>query len=160
MKIRQGFVSNSSSSSFLVIDGHDYKPEQPNWGEFGYPLVVNYEFGHHKFGWEQTRYYRINDKIMFCWLQICYARNLSQYDAAALQTMLEEVIKENTKVTKIKWLVDPQSDEHYDLNLYAYIDHQSTCIEGKNMEMFESKEKLKNFLFNPRSFIQGDNDNH
>lgn len=43
---------------------------------------------------------------------------------------------------------------------YGYIDHSSSACEDQNLEMFETEENLKNFLFNNSSYIQNDNDNH
>ena len=46
MKIRQGFVSNSSSSSFVVIDAKNgYKTPK-----FSDPLIVDSNFGETEFG--------------------------------------------------------------------------------------------------------------
>ena len=42
---------------------------------------------------------------------------------------------------------------------YSYIDHQS--VEGGELDyLFESAETLREFIFNPRSVLHTDNDNH
>jgi len=59
--------------------------------------------------------------------------------------MLEEVIEEVTGATEVLFNL---SD--------SYIDHQSHDVVGK---AFESKETLKEFIFNPKSVLRTGNDN-
>jgi hypothetical protein len=71
--------------------------------------------------------------------------------------MLEKVIKENSNVLEIEWNVSDDMDaEGKD---WAYIDHASSAVEDQNMEIFESEEVLKNFIFGSGSHIELDNDN-
>lgn len=64
--------------------------------------------------------------------------------------MIVEVIKENSEVEVVEYALDEDS----------YIDHQSAAYEGENEEIFENKQKMKDFIFGRGSYIQLDNDNH
>lgn len=144
MKIRNGYVSNSSSSSFIVISDN---------GKLCFPKKqdVYYlgEDGEYEFGWQIEDYFDMDSKINFAYIQ-------ASTDQGWLK-MLEDVLYEyvgysiTPTITK-KW-------DHPKLK-HACIDHQSSASEGENTEMFESKEKLIAFLFNPDSYIHNDNDNH
>lgn len=136
MKRRTGFVSNSSSSSFIVIgDGEIITPETRDK-----TLKVPEDLGGEtEFGWGPATHTDIGSRINFSYLQ-------TEYDGKN-QEMLENVIKEHLNVDTIEWSVD------------GYIDHQSSAHEGENLEMFESEDILKKFLFASDSLIEEDNDN-
>ena len=138
MKTRQSLVSNSSSTSFVVIS--DKELVFPTYDE---NLVVDDSFGESEFGWGPDKYYDTGSKIVFAYLQTRCEKN------EPWLKMLEEVIKEKCNVSNITWKVDD-----------GYIDHASSAIEGENTEIFDSKDQLINFLFSQRSLIQLDNDNH
>lgn len=177
MKSRSGFVSNSSSSSFIVFNNGPLVIPDAYQGQ---PLVVDENFGHTRFGWEWEDYYDFGSKVIFAYLQARYVAETHP----EWQTMLEKVLKETLRITNIEWLVrDAGSDTHirgkaekiegeawagfYDrlrnegfLDLdNAYIDHQSASHEGQNTEIFENEERLKNFLFDDKTYIRGGNDN-
>jgi hypothetical protein len=71
--------------------------------------------------------------------------------------MLEEIIREELDVEDIVWNI---ATSYRDKGIEGYIDHQSSAGEGQNIEIFNSKEILRSFLFNKESYIQLDNDNH
>ena len=146
MKIRSGFVSNSSSSSFVVINAKKgyLKPD------FNNPLVVDYTFGTTEFGWGPDIIYDLEGRIIFAYLQYLYTKKEEWLE------MLERVIKNNTLVKNIEWIIEI---DNYKLNVYAYIDHQSSSAEGMNTEIFDSEQTLKDFIFGNGSYIQLENDN-
>jgi hypothetical protein len=144
MKYRDGFVSNSSSSSFLVIKGN----ADPNIS-LEKDFIIG-KLGKCKFGWEPRRYSDINDKINFAYLQALY--NETWMD------MLYDVLKKRgAKNISCALSSDYNAKKH---ERWAYIDHQSSAGEGQNTEIFDNVDILEQFIFSYDSFIMGDNDNY
>lgn len=172
MKIRSGFVSNSSSSSFIVIrdsNGGDRMDELKNKYK-DTVLIVDNNFGNINFGWEDEVYRDFGSKLIFAFLQSSYLiDNFNNITDSLIVSenckcgkmwmgMIEDVVKENLGVSNIKW----ELSIHYnDVNgkPHAYIDHQSASYEGKNTSIFKNKDLLKSFLFNEYSYIETGNDN-
>lgn len=158
MKTRQGFVSNSSSSSFVVI-GNSGKKQYPKLKEGNVVDFSQEKFG---FGWGPATLYRAEDRLAFAMLQILTLANewndkekkcipdFSQPPVKGWKKMLEEVLREECNVTHINW------EQHK----YSYIDHQSSASEGRNTKIFKDKKTLCQFLFDAASQIDLDNDNH
>lgn len=180
MKIRSGFVSNSSSSSFIVIPPIYHKStnyEQTKceleWkdqvGSRDTFIVDNNSFGYYEFGWDYQVYNTFPSKLCFAYLQAREAKYEQDSDGEykykenpKWMKMLEEVLCEVLDVKKIQWEIKRIEDHDHSSNIYdySYIDHQSSSHEGKNTEIFESKLVLRRFLFDPNARIITDNDNH
>jgi hypothetical protein len=149
MRQRLKFVSNSSSSSFIIID----ESKNYNIPKYDTTLVVDGKLGETEFGWQEEEYSDFGSKLIFSYLQTIYAN----YNG--LLKMLEEVVKENTGAPDIQWNIQ-ETWSGGDGKDNGYIDHASSACEGRNIDIFYSKETLKDFLFNPLSYIHNDNDNH
>lgn len=143
MKARIGFVSNSSSSSFVVIGTNGDRSKQlKNLVEDG--IIILGSRGETEFGWGPETISDVFSMINFAKLQANYINNHDW------ENMLNDVIKEATNCNEILW------DEKV---IEGYIDHQSASCEGKNTEIFDTKDTLRNFLFCTDSKIVLNNDN-
>jgi hypothetical protein len=163
MKLRKGFVSNSSSASFVIIDasrGYDSLD--------GSILTAGSSLGETEFGWGPEKIEGIGTRINWAYLQAHYAHpeedpllekaiRVVHGNQNPYLEMLEEVIKENSSIEEIDWGF---TKDKYGGFEDGYIDHQSSAAEDRNMEIFESKNTLKDFIFGKASYIQLDNDNH
>lgn len=150
MKIRNGFVSNSSSSSFIVINSKFIKIPSRYKGN---PIIIG-ESGETEFGWQTEKYFDFESKLNFCYIQAMYAYEDGN---KCYLDMLDRILKDNLKCTHtisiitLKYnLVDPGMK-------WGCIDHESSY--PKNIEMFDSFKRLYDFLFSTKSYIQNGNDN-
>jgi hypothetical protein len=146
VKCRVGFVTNSSSSSFIVINATKGYETLPAYTDGVYRVGF---LGETEFGWMPRNIHDIDSRINFAYLQALTVDNKEWVK------MLEEVIKENSEVKEINFLLT----DDWNSPSYGYIDHQSCASEGENTEMFTSKDTLKDFIFGEGSYIHTDNDN-
>ena len=151
MKIRNGFVSNSSSSSFLIIYKNDTLMDAEFILELCYPeleiennilYVSSTTESHVYFGWDNDIINSVVAKIIFSLLQ-------SKYLSEEYFDMLYQTICAYFGVSSV--IFDIPDD--------SYIDHQSAASEGQNYQMFSDTETLKKFLFGKDSMIVTGNDN-
>jgi len=91
-----------------------------------------------EFGWEWKKF---NSSLKKANYAAVYVRN-----DVNKRNMLVDVIKEHTGAKSVE----------IDLNINGYIDHQSLDIADK---AFTDKDSLKNWLFNPESWLFTGNDN-
>ena len=168
MKFRHGFVSNSSSSSFIVFEKDFVRAHIPedayiiNPDSNQYEIILPNRKYTYEFGWEHRVYYTVMDKLNFAVIQANYLEgNPKRYEECI--NMIESAIRKDFEEThpgefgrglEIVYDFEPQG-----FDIGPYIDHQSSATEGENIEMFDSDDDMDNFLFNTETYIQGDNDN-
>ena len=169
MKIRSDFVSNSSSSSFIVItNSGDYEnPWKDMFVDESFTLPC--EEGCGSFGWQTQKYYSCFDKLN--WAAIClWNKKKLESDETPDRVLKEEVAKPwfrykameelLRKVCREKFGIEIAFDEEKLEGYDYYIDHQSNIRETpENGRMFESYETLYDFLANSHSYIDNSNDN-
>lgn len=98
------------------------------------------ELGYGEFGWQWDRF---NDALTKANYAAIFIDNDQTY-----KTMLVDVIKDHTGAKEIFF------------NITGSIDHQSSLSEGGDcIKAFSSKEKLKNWIFHPESWLFTGNDN-
>ena len=149
MKQRKGFVSNSSSSSFIVIAEGALTPYKQEHGSDEF--IVSGDIGETEFGWQEETYYDTGSKIIFAYFQAMGDQTLI--------AMLEKVLKEHSGFDIITWnITDSYEEEERGGKDWGYVDHQS--LGQGNAEMYENEHRLKQFLFCDESYINNDNDNH
>lgn len=180
MKQRNDFVSNSSSSSFIVIK--DTNCQNFNFNDETIK-VPNSDSGNLEFGWGFQKYDDFWSKLNFCALilvSIDEHRNwvkddkdctyewekrynqhkkdiISKYDA--MKQMLVDVCHEEFHLD-IELRTPEDCNTSSEGSIFAYIDHQSDIFENpSNAAMFDSKSDLINFLTSSDSYIKTGNDN-
>jgi hypothetical protein len=164
MKYRNGFVSNSSSSSYVVIDA---SKGYEKYDMSGKTLVINANLGETDFGWGPEIIRDVGSRINFAYLQAEYAerkyssREGEHNKASSLVylSMLEAAIKEHTLAQDIRVGISSKYPLPTGM-VNGYIDHQSCAAEGENLEIFKDHNTLRDFLFGLGSQIVLDNDNH
>jgi hypothetical protein len=145
------FETNSSSSHSLTLSPGDLVKQPFNvdilrLGTLTLPLG--------EYNWEWFRYYELDNKAQYLMTQLFHYDGIPHGDPETVTRelradtrfdMLCRVIEEHTGV---KLQVEPGSR--------GGIDHDSV---GNGLEVFESEDKLRQFLFSPDSYIETGNDN-
>lgn len=156
MKIRNGFVSNSSSSSFIVIRDTSIKIPKFDTNKLCFP--ADFPGSTTEFGWGPEEISDFASKVNFAYIQTFY---INKERAEKWRYMIESVLIENIdNLEAVEFLITTEFSSEEANEKWGYIDHQSAACEGSNTEIFDSKEALFNFFFSEDSYIQLDNDNH
>jgi len=175
--IRNEFVSNSSSSSCILIDNVRDINEFPK-RDFGQKTItLPTDKGTKEFGWDFVDYKTIYDKLNFCAIQLIDLKYIEDYHAKnkfkenwqrklwnefnkkysydkCLKLLKDVCLKEfNLKIDFVKINEEKRWENGF------YIDHQSSVTEHKNMGMFDNYDQLHRFLASDESMICGGNDN-
>lgn len=168
-QIRRGiFETNSSSSHSITIDVTNKLTDKPS-GQFigNFPTLKNnpssgvLEMHGGDFGWGVETYREFNMKFQYLITHIfghCDTRTDVKHlmQTSSQFKMLQRTITEHCSLE----IVPPEKSEFDNdsfLGPVGYIDHQSV---GTASRAFISKFDLENYLFNPRSVLWIDNDNH
>jgi hypothetical protein len=133
------FETNSSSTHSITISKAEMLEQVDLSGQ---TLVLDGD----EFGWEWRRYNDWETKANYCAQFL--SRSQSYGEKATVDEfraeMLEEVIKEHTGASSVA--VVPT----------GYIDHDSVHVAN---DAFKDEESLRNFIFNPNSYLFTGNDN-
>lgn len=144
VKIRKGVFETNSSSTHSCVISTDCKSWDTIIPDDDGSITINYG----EYGWEYENYTGVRDKAS-------YALTLTQYfnNEEEVLERLRNVIKEHTGAREVIFPVGDKEETYYDK---GYVDHQSVDLGN---EIFESDVSLKNFIFNPNSSFETDNDN-
>lgn len=157
MKARYGFVSNSSSSSFVVIAKNRDK-EIPIPITFSNTLMIPRNLsGEIDFRLSGGKYFDFDSKLNFLILQVLYADNLD-YVSLIYQVLGQKFgnidIKNNLRRDFVDFDDEEDDSEELDKLHFGFIDHQS--IGGGFLELFEGspEDKKKSLVFRVDSLVE------
>ena len=168
MKIRTGFVSNSSSSSFIVYGQSKWNENaERNLKAYIHRFIDGHVFRYNPqedFGWNFRVYYDWMSKFDWAFLQMYYHLYEPEH-TYYYETMLEflrlyypEIERIETKRFQLEQYPDFEDEDYYvEDEPSGYIDHES--IGGENAEILEDVDTLRNFILCDDSFICNQNDN-
>lgn len=147
-KIRQNVFETNSSSTHSISISDVNSEDLMEIVTLGFEEIINLKGG--EFGWEIASYNDFYTKANYlAVLIILYSDEYGQY-----KEMFEEVIKTQTGCKNIVYFLSDDWNSEYQ----SYIDHGSE--HGIIEEACESSETLRQFLFNKKSTLYTDNDNH
>jgi len=156
MKNRNGFVSNSSSSSFVVIGTKEQEiPKLHSAYQNHRVLMIPQTFGgHYDFTESMESYDTFADRLNFAALVAWYKEGPGGYNMSNSDwtTMLEEVLIEDIDIDEIK--INFVSDENYCQYLNPLsvtegeIPHNShPAHTPETCSMFRDKDTLRQWLY-------------
>ena len=169
MKNRKDFVSNSSSSSFIVITDSGVFDASRSRG-LEVVSLPNQELGETGFGWQTERYRDFWSKLNWCAIAVSDKREMEK-DESSEERRKKEIFKPWFRAADMEQkLKDVCRELGYDVEVrqkdgedswdYGYVDHQSAIyMEPANARMFETTKALRDFLTNSGSYIDNSNDN-
>ena len=187
MKNRIGFVSNSSSCSFLISTSDIFiVPQMPKLYKDKKTLLVPYTFGGEvEFGRQRYNYKDFGSRLNFAYLmaysiQKCRNTQGAQFREEFLSDkkrkliynqygeiiLLEQVLKENILgLQNIKWfLIEDEfnSDNKKDDEIIGYIDHGSSWYEKPDnyWNIFKNKKMVFEWLFGKDNYIANRSDEY
>jgi len=166
--LRNDFVSNSSSASFIVVskEPEGFKDIMQNRAPTGVVSLPDPEIGRSQFGRCAEQFTSIGAKLNFAAIQLCDLnrisllpeKELNSWYAKTVQKYIdkyEEYEKMFVNVCKRLGFDVVLNYSYNDNNDYScWIDHSSSVCEGENMCIFNDEETLYNFLKNCYSYIQ------
>lgn len=141
-KIRIGvFETNSSSSHSITISAIGELTDKFSVEDDGKFHIFPGEFG-----WGPSVHTDAQTKASYC-----YTHCKESSGSPEILVMLKKILEEHLGGEVV---FEKSTDDYHE---YGYIDHQSS---GTACEAFETEELLANFIFNPKSVLVIDNDNH
>ena len=164
--IRQGFVSNSSSSSFIVynpkkagneyfdIKDYDFYEIEGNTAKVNLPYLKGDYCDY--FGWDVVRYYDFVDKLNFLCLNYAYSGN-KLFKEIFEEGLLKIIQRAYPDVTEIKLKSDTKA---LDKGLID-IDHGSVICPNyydSFYRVYRDVDSMVEFLMNKTFYVQGSND--
>lgn len=176
MKLRNDFVSNSSSSSFIVISNKGSYMDNTNFKNMYDVVILPSIDGCKEFGWQTEKYYDVWSKLNWAALVILSKIQLEKryssdeilseevskpwFRAEEMEKLLKKICEDKFRI-KIELNKKEFLSDDWEISSNAgYIDHQSDIRESpENGRMFETYDMLYDFLANSKSYIDNSNDN-
>lgn len=151
------FETNSSSTHSLVLSNEGLLQEVPFPKHILEKGVIDVESG--EYGWEQEYYSGAWDKLSYLYTDAMMAVPHDKREETDPNTFVSEkldLIREAIKLHTGMECNFLKSNDSY--SPFGYIDHQSV---GECYEVWENGiQGVINFVFNPNSYFETDNDNH
>ena len=145
MKIRNGFVSNSSSSSFIVIRDTSIKIPKFDTNKLCFP--ADFPGSTTEFGWGPEEISDFASKVNFAYIQTFY---INKERAEKWRYMIESVLIENIdNLEAVEFLITTEFSSEEANEKWGYIDHQSAPYDtGDLIINIYDEDSIINFIFN------------